>query len=44
MALTDHDSVSGAMEWAMAARDLPVRAIYGTELTVKSPAADDAED
>jgi hypothetical protein len=33
LALTDHDSVSGAMEFAMAARDSPVRAILGSEIT-----------
>jgi error-prone DNA polymerase len=34
LALTDHDSVAGAMELAMAAREAPVRAIFGAELTV----------
>jgi error-prone DNA polymerase len=33
-ALTDHDNVAGAMELAMAARDLPLRAIFGAEVTV----------
>jgi error-prone DNA polymerase len=37
MALTDHNSLSGAMEFAIAARDSPVRAIYGTALTVIQP-------
>ncbi len=35
LALTDHDSVGGAMELAMAARDSPVRAIFGAEVTVE---------
>jgi error-prone DNA polymerase len=34
LALTDHDSLSGAMEFAMAARDSPVRAILGSEITL----------
>jgi error-prone DNA polymerase len=34
LALTDHDSVAGAMELAVAARQSSVRAIFGTELTV----------
>jgi error-prone DNA polymerase len=34
LALTDHDSVAGAMELAVAARDSPVRALFGAELTV----------
>jgi error-prone DNA polymerase len=41
--LTDHDSLAGAMEFAMAARDStegehPVRAIFGAEVTVEAPA------
>lgn len=39
LGLTDHDSLSGAMELAMAARDSPVRAIFGAEITI-SPSAD----
>jgi error-prone DNA polymerase len=40
-ALTDHDSLAGAMELAMAARDSangerPVRAIFGAEVTIDS--------
>jgi error-prone DNA polymerase len=35
IALTDHDSVAGAMELAMAARGSPVRAIFGAEITVR---------
>ncbi len=40
LALTDHDSLAGAMELAMAARDSssgehPVRAIFGAEITVE---------
>ena len=43
LALTDHDSLAGAMEFAMAGRDstvrgAPVRAIFGAELTVQPPA------
>jgi error-prone DNA polymerase len=34
LGLTDHDSLSGAMELAMAARDSPVRPIFGAEVTV----------
>jgi error-prone DNA polymerase len=35
LALTDHDGVSGSMEFAMAAMGSPVRAIHGSELTVR---------
>jgi error-prone DNA polymerase len=43
LALTDHDSLAGAMEHAMAARDSTagehqVRAIFGAEVTIDSPA------
>ena len=41
LALTDHDSLAGAMELAMAAREFPVRAIFGAEVTVEDPAARD---
>jgi error-prone DNA polymerase len=34
-ALTDHDGVWGSMEWAHACRGFGVRAITGTELTVR---------
>jgi error-prone DNA polymerase len=34
LAITDHDSLAGAMELAMAARESPVRAIFGAEVTV----------
>ena len=42
LALTDHDSLAGAMEHAMAARDSaagehPVRAIFGAEITIDHP-------
>jgi error-prone DNA polymerase len=37
LGLTDHDSVSGSMEFAMAARDSPVRTILGAEVTVLHP-------
>jgi error-prone DNA polymerase len=36
LALTDHDSLAGAMELAMCACDSPVRAIFGAEVTVRS--------
>lgn len=35
LALTDHDSLSGSMELAMAARDSPLRAIHGAEVTLR---------
>jgi error-prone DNA polymerase len=43
LTLTDHDSLAGAMELAMAARDStagehPVRAIFGAEVTIDSSA------
>jgi error-prone DNA polymerase len=38
LALTDYDSVGGAMELAMSALDSPVRAIFGAEVTVQAPA------
>ncbi|HSD79785.1 MAG TPA: PHP domain-containing protein, partial [Solirubrobacteraceae bacterium] len=34
LALTDHDSLSGSMEFAQAARGLGLRAIHGAEVTV----------
>ncbi len=34
LALTDHDTVSGSMEFAQAARQLGLRAIHGAEITV----------
>jgi error-prone DNA polymerase len=40
LALTDHDSVSGSMEFAQAAGDLGLRPIHGAEVTVTDPAAD----
>src|SRR5918996_2857492 len=36
VALTDHDNVSGAMEFAHACRGVGVRPIHGAELTVES--------
>jgi error-prone DNA polymerase len=49
LALTDHDSVSGSMEFARAADELGLRPIHGTEITVTdfipthpSPAGDAA--
>src|SRR5512133_1239407 len=42
LALTDHDSVSGSMEFAQAARDLGgLRPIHGAEVTVTDAASDD---
>jgi error-prone DNA polymerase len=43
LALTDHDSVGGAMELAMSALDSPVRAIFGAEVTVQAPAGAHSE-
>ncbi|MDQ3093545.1 MAG: PHP domain-containing protein, partial [Actinomycetota bacterium] len=37
LALTDHDSVSGSMEHAEAAKALGLRAIHGAEVTVVDP-------
>src|SRR5437588_12380183 len=34
LALTDHDSVSGSMEFARAAQGLGLRAIHGAELSL----------
>jgi error-prone DNA polymerase len=44
LALTDHDSVGGAMELAMSALDSPVRAIFGAEVTVQQPAGLDGRE
>ena len=42
LALTDHDSVSGSMEFAQAARDLGgLRPIHGAEVTVTDEMSDD---
>ncbi|HEV2998010.1 MAG TPA: PHP domain-containing protein, partial [Solirubrobacteraceae bacterium] len=35
LALTDHDSLAGAMELAVAARETPLKAIFGAEVTVR---------
>ncbi len=35
LALTDHDSLGGAMELAISALDSPVRAIFGAEVTIQ---------
>jgi error-prone DNA polymerase len=43
LALTDHDSVSGSMEFAQAARDLGLRPIHGAEITVSDPATPGAD-
>src|SRR3954447_15914463 len=37
-ALTDHDGVSGSLEFAMAAKDLGVRPITGAEVTLEGGA------
>jgi error-prone DNA polymerase len=42
LALTDHDSVSGSMEFAQAARQLGLRPIHGAEITVTDAATDAA--
>jgi error-prone DNA polymerase len=42
LALTDHDSLAGAMELAVAARESSVRALFGAELTVVLPASREA--
>jgi error-prone DNA polymerase len=42
LALTDHDSVSGSMEFAQAAGQLGLRPIHGAEVTVTDAAADAA--
>jgi error-prone DNA polymerase len=39
LALTDHNSVSGSMEFAQAASSLGLRAIHGAEVDVVDPAA-----
>ncbi len=36
LALTDHDSLAGAMELAMYACDSPVRPIFGAEVTIRT--------
>jgi error-prone DNA polymerase len=38
LALTDHDNVCGAMEFAHACKGVGIRPIVGTELTVEAPA------
>jgi error-prone DNA polymerase len=38
LALTDHDSVGGAMEFAISSLDSPVRPIFGAEVTIDAPA------
>src|SRR6516225_1238398 len=44
LALTDHNSVAGSMELAMAAREHGVRAIHGAEVDVAvNPAASTAD-
>jgi error-prone DNA polymerase len=43
LALTDHDSVSGSMEFAQAARDLGLRPIHGAEITVTDPSTPEAD-
>src|SRR4051794_12914763 len=41
LALTDHDSLSGSMEFAHAAKALGLRAIHGAEVTLAEPGSDD---
>ncbi len=38
LALTDHDSLSGAMEFAMAAQGTPLKPLLGAEVTIELPA------
>src|SRR5438105_10943782 len=40
MALTDHDTVSGAMEFAQSAAALGLRAIHGAEVTLGAEGGD----
>jgi error-prone DNA polymerase len=40
LALTDHDSLSGAMEFAMAAQNAPLRPIFGAEVTIEGSLVD----
>jgi error-prone DNA polymerase len=40
LALTDHDSLAGAMELTMGALNSPVRPIFGAEVTVESAAGE----
>ncbi len=42
LALTDHDSVSGSMEFAVAAKQQGLRAIHGAEVSVTDDASDAA--
>ncbi len=44
LALTDHDAMFGAMEFARAAREAGLRPISGLELTVSEPATEGDED
>jgi error-prone DNA polymerase len=43
LALTDHDSLSGSMEFAQAARSLGLRAIHGAEVTVADAVGESSE-
>ena len=43
LALTDHDSLSGSMEFAQAAKTLGLRAIHGAEVTLAEPGSDAPE-
>ena len=40
LALTDHNSVSGSMELAMALKNVPLRAIHGAEVDLRAGAED----
>ena len=40
LALTDHNSVSGSMELAMALKNVPLRAIHGAEVDLRAGAGD----
>src|SRR3954451_3071467 len=43
LALTDHDSLSGSMEFAQAAKALGLRAIHGAEVALAEPGSDAPE-
>jgi error-prone DNA polymerase len=40
LALTDHDSLAGAMEFSMSAMDTSCRPIHGAEITIQMPGLD----
>jgi error-prone DNA polymerase len=44
VALTDHDSLLGAVRFARACRDAGIKPVYGAELTIRPPGSIEAED